>query len=210
MSEFYPLLTRRAKYVGTPKVYGYGRFRAEISEDCQYRCVYCDTHQTDIGGSPTMELDHLRPESKFARLADDPSNLVYSCRSCNRLKRDDWPAGEHECCWVDKEGYVHPFENDRRKFFRLGRGGEVETLQAPAAYVARRLGLNRPLLKRLRLRALLVIEAKAQLAIVIAQIEARLNASPASPDAETLKFCLATLRNQILLLDFFTARKGID
>jgi len=204
MSDFYPKLTRRAKYLGTPKVYGYRKYREEISEDCQYRCVYCDMHQVDVGGEPTMELDHFRPESKFTYLVEEPTNLVYACRSCNRLKWHDWPAGESESCFCGEEGYLQPFDDDRSQYFQLGQNGEIVATQPPAAYVQRRLGLNRPLLKRLRLRAQLVVEARQQLTLLTRDVEARLAAQPDSPEADLLKRCVDAMRIQLELLDFFS------
>jgi hypothetical protein len=208
MSDFFPRLTRRATYTGTAGVYGYRRYRAEVSEDCQYRCVYCDSHHSDIGGEPMMEMDHFRPESKFGHLADDPLNLVYACRSCNRLKGYDWPAGNASECYCGEEGYLDPFQDDRTQFFSVTNLGEIVPLKAPARYIERRLGLNRPLLKRLRLRALMVRESRKLLDELTVELEERLAQQPASPDAGLLRKCVAAFRIQLDLLNFMMAHSA--
>lgn len=204
MSDFFPKLIRRVQYKGAPKVYGYKRYRNEICEDCLYRCAYCDSHEGDIGGAPNMELDHFRPKSRFKALEDDPTNLIYACRSCNRLKWHDWPPGDAEGWLLGEEGYLPPFECDRLEYFRLDADGTIIPLKAPGAYVARRLGLNRPLLKRLRLRKRLVSEAKVLLEALKADLQVRLESEIASEEATLLQQCFAAFELQLALLNLFT------
>lgn len=155
MNDFFPKLVRREAYQGAHGKSGYGRFRQEIAEDCLRRCVYCDCPEEDIGGEPMMELDHFRPEAYFEGLRDDPTNLVYACRSCNGKKRHDWPAGSGEITHVDGEGYLDPFVEQRTMYLRVLRSGFIEPLNPPGAYLVFKLGLNRPLLRSLRKRRIL-------------------------------------------------------
>ena len=178
MNEFFPKLRRRKEYRGKPGVSGHRRFRAEIAEDCLRRCVYCDCAEDDIGGDPMMELDHFRPEALFAHLCDEPTNLVYACRSCNGKKRHDWPAGEGTMTHVNGAGYLDPFTDERQMYFRVAASGEVQPLNPPAAYLVSRLALNRPLLQMLRRRSILRACLKPKIEAAIALLEERIEHSP--------------------------------
>src|SRR6266478_6822060 len=94
--SFFPLLKRRDPYEkkDTGEYYHYTHYRVVIAEDCQGRCVYCDVHEDEIGGRECMELDHFRPYSitEFNHLEHNPLNLHHSCRRCNLLKSNHWPA----------------------------------------------------------------------------------------------------------------------
>src|SRR5438093_993552 len=108
---FFPGLTRRATYARKDdgSYYRYERYRQEIREDCQLRCVYCDIHENECGGIESMHVDHFRPRVHFATLANDPNNLVWTCPGCNRLKSDNWPALGTEESYVGDEGFIDPF-----------------------------------------------------------------------------------------------------
>jgi hypothetical protein len=152
---FYPKLVRRPKYVTKKngKFYVYTRYRLEIAEDCLQRCVYCDAHECEVGAS-IMELDHFRPGglAAFKALLNDPSNLVYSCRSCNGLKRQLWPALGTVYTFVGNEGFVDPFAVNRRRYFAVRANGRIEAKKPPASYMIKLLGLDRTFMRRLRER----------------------------------------------------------
>ncbi len=68
---FFPLLKRRKQYKTKRDgnyYANYNEYRQEIREDCLGRCVYCDRHENEIGGSESMKLDHFRPEKHFTHL----------------------------------------------------------------------------------------------------------------------------------------------
>jgi hypothetical protein len=195
MDKFFPLLTRRKEYVGAKGVSGHRRYRAEVAEDCQKRCVYCDAREVDIGGDPMMELDHFRPEALFDALREEPTNLVYACRSCNGKKRHDWPAGSSEATHVNGEGYIDPFAGDRRTYFRLSDNGDLEVLLPPAGYMIRRMALNRPLLRCLRRRAILLGELRRRISAIVPRLKEEIE--KASPEvAALLRELLAILQLQ--------------
>jgi 5-methylcytosine-specific restriction endonuclease McrA len=87
---FFPRLQRRSNYSvkRTGDFYEYSHYKQEIREDCLGRCVYCDSHENEVGGHECMELDHFKPKKydEHKHLINHPSNLVWSCRGCNRLK----------------------------------------------------------------------------------------------------------------------------
>jgi hypothetical protein len=158
--KFYPKLVRRAKYLtkNNGKFYVYARYRDEIGEDCLRRCVYCDAHEEDVGGDSVMELDHFRPISftEFKHLTNDPQNLHYSCRSCNNLKREYWPARGTAKTYVGTDGFVDPFLVNRLDYFSCQSNGQIKAKTPPAAYMIGLLGLDRPFMRRLRQKRILM------------------------------------------------------
>jgi hypothetical protein len=152
---FFPRVNRREAYC-TKQDGGffanYREYRNEIREDCQGRCVYCDCHENEAGGSECMELDHFRPYSlaEYVHLKNNPTNLVLACCGCNRLKSNYWPARGTPGSVLGDEGFVDPFEEDRREYFAVSASGEITPLRPPAKYIVALLALNRPTRKRIR------------------------------------------------------------
>lgn len=107
-----------------------------------------------------MSLDHFRPKSKYPSLLRAPHNLMWSCRGCNQLKGNDWPAhglpGNPTVNGV--EGYVDPFIEDRRDYFDVTGDGEFIARKSPAAYMIQFLELNRPGVREIRRKRQLVYE----------------------------------------------------
>ena len=99
-----------------------------------------------------MSLDHFRPKSKYPSLLRDPHNLMWSCRGCNQLKDNDWPAhGLPGNPTVNgAEGYIDPFAEDRRDYFDVTDDGEFKPRKSPAAYMIQFLELNRPGVREIR------------------------------------------------------------
>jgi hypothetical protein len=176
---FLPLEKRPAftvKADGSFYSYEYYRqcFRDEIAEQCQGRCVYCDSHEIEVGGRESMEIDHFRPWSRpeFAHLKDDPRNFHHACGRCNRLKGVVWPNCSSETCHDGLVGFVDPFAEDRRLYFNVAADGELICLRHPASYLSRLLQLNRPLLKLLRMRRILRHAVTSYIESVLPEIEA--------------------------------------
>jgi len=179
--EFFAPLGRRAAYSmkkngGEFYSYEYYRehFRDEIAEQCECRCVYCDSHESEVGGRESMELDHFRPWSlpAFAHLKDDPSNLHHACGRCNRLKSAKWPSTSATEPHDGLVGFIDPFADDRRLYFTVSGDGSLLSNQHPATYMVRLLQLDRPLLKLLRLRRILRAEILAYITRMMPEIDA--------------------------------------
>jgi len=162
---FYPKLNRRNPYLTKKngKFYVYSRYRTEIAEDCLQRCVYCDAHEDEVGGASAMELDHFRPSSlaPFVNLKNDPTNLVYSCGSCNGLKHDAWPALGTAGTFIGNDGFIDPFDVDRLKYFAIRSNGRIQGKRPPASYIIGLLGLDRKFMRRLRQRRRLMAQVVA-------------------------------------------------
>lgn len=139
---FFPRLVRRTNY---PSYRSYKRYRQEIREDCQGRCVYCDVHENELGGDDQMTLDHFRPKSfpEFRALQHKPDNLVWACRLCNGNKDSRWPAIGTDGTYDGEKGFVDPFFDDRRQFFDVGTNGTLIPLADPAQWMILNLRLNR-------------------------------------------------------------------
>jgi len=154
-SLFFPRLSRRKQYTKTRngRYYAdYTMYKQEIREDCLGRCVYCDSHENETGGAESMDLDHFRPKkyAEFAHLTNDPHNLVWACRGCNRFKGSHWPAIGTEGTVKGEEGFIDPFAENRLDYFQVFPGGKVDSIKPPGNYIIKLLALNRFSRKRLR------------------------------------------------------------
>ncbi len=151
----FPPIARRQNYLTTQRgtyYADYQTYRQEIREDCLGRCVYCDSHENETGGQESMQLDHFRPKKypEFDHLKNDPNNLVWACCGCNRLKSSHWPALGTPDTVSGVEGFIDPFQDNRRAYFDILPNGELQSLKPPAGYKIRLLALNRPFKRRIR------------------------------------------------------------
>ena len=151
----FPPIARRQNYIRTQRgtyYADYQTYRQEIREDCLGRCVYCDSHENETGGQESMQLDHFRPKKypEFDTLKNDPNNLVWACCGCNRLKSSHWPALGTSNTVSGVEGFIDPFQDNRRAYFDVLINGKLQPLKPPAEYKIRLLALNRPIKRRIR------------------------------------------------------------
>jgi 5-methylcytosine-specific restriction endonuclease McrA len=194
-NAFFPLLRRRAAYSKRRdgKYYRYKHYRAEIVEDCLRRCVYCDCEEREIGGGTNMDLDHFRPKGLkvFVHLTHNPNNLMYSCKCCNALKSNWWPATGTDNTFVGAEGFIEPFEMDRRDFFGVSKDdGAIRAKQHPASYVIGLLALDRPFLRKLREKRMLSIELTGLVAVLKKQAESFLEGHQGADPKEICRLVL--------------------
>ena len=80
-----------------PSVSDYDRYRSCLRKDFYFRCVYCQSHETEVGPGAKyggFEIEHFRPQEKFSALAARYDNLLWACRACNKEKRHKWPLPE--------------------------------------------------------------------------------------------------------------------
>lgn len=66
----------------------YESFRPWLRDEFTFRCVYCLKRETWGQVTGEFELDHFEPQSIAPDQTLDYSNLVYACRRCNAIKRD--------------------------------------------------------------------------------------------------------------------------
>lgn len=76
-------------------------FLDELRNDFHQRCGYCDLHDSQMWWKEQFEVDHFIPQSVDETKKLDYSNLVYSCRLCNRFKSDKY--SDVEPCFIDPE-----------------------------------------------------------------------------------------------------------
>lgn len=160
--SFFCQLSRRNKYSmrGDGSMYSYRYYREnfqhEIAEDCNMRCVYCDCHESVMGGRDAMQIDHFRPYSipRFEALENNPNNFHHACGRCNLLKNHHWPSTQQDFSHDGSVGFIDPFLELRAEFFCVKDDGTLEPIKPPAHYLIKLLALNRPHLKLLRRRRL--------------------------------------------------------
>ncbi len=210
---FFPQLKRRNNY---PRKKSYNKYRNEIREDSQYRCVYCDIHEIEMSYHPEtrdqrMTLDHFRPQSLYKTLSSDPNNLVLCCPVCNNKKADDWPAyGQPHGGSIDGNvGYIDPFLDNRLEYFEIIFDGTLKSLKPPANYMIRVLLLNRPAMKKIRSRRiqlhenLAALESYFQAEIISVEAEIRLLTNDNAKAKKTRKK-LIQLKTMQLTLETIT------
>ena len=70
----------------------YESHRPWLRDEFDFRCVYCLKRETWGQVTSEFELDHFEPQSLSPNLRLDYQNLVYACRRCNAVKRDQTVA----------------------------------------------------------------------------------------------------------------------
>lgn len=146
--------------------YSYDHFRQhyhhEIAEDCAERCVYCDSHEDEVGGREATQIDHFRPHSlpEFEHLKDVPTNFHHSCARCNNWKRAKWPSKNPDAPHDGRVGFIDPFNDDRRHYFEVQSDGELRAIHPVGDYLIKLFALNRPFLRLQRLRRILRAQIK--------------------------------------------------
>ena len=100
----------------------YHKHKGNLQEDFNHRCGYCDDH--DYFRMTDYQIDHFVPRVQLKTIKPtDYSNLVYSCRSCNRAKWDKWPTGNEKVANDGMKGFVDPCNVEfDKQFSRNGRG----------------------------------------------------------------------------------------
>lgn len=202
MPTFFGALMRRKEYDVDPVsgvYYKYEYYRTVIAEDCQCRCVYCDSHEDRIGGREAMQIDHFRPwnkafgeekERKFAHLKNHPENLLHSCAVCNRFKSARWPTNNPDLPHDDAVGWIDPFLEPRSNFLVVEKDGTVLPCKLLGKYLISTLRLNRPLLKRQRELQQLLDKINVDHGD---KFRATIKNEPNSEHARTAKFALELL-----------------
>lgn len=132
----------------------YAKYRGFLQRDFLYRCAYCERSEAYLGGGDFFTIDHFRPKHKFPDLANDYSNLYYSCSKCNGHKWKSWPSPDLERRGF---GFADPCLEDMYiDHFEEGGSGTLTALTRCGEYTAQHIRLNRPDLlrwRRLRQRA---------------------------------------------------------
>ncbi len=122
----------------------YQRYREPLRFDFYYSCAYCTMSEAEAAGIG-FEIDHYTPQSAAGAVVDY-SNLMYSCRICNRRKTSMVipPAAQadgYKIFRADEEIFDDHFELQYSKLKEKTKIGKITIAAAD---------LNRDALKKLR------------------------------------------------------------
>lgn len=130
---------------GVPIRSAYGQYREDLRRDFFCSCCYCTIAECEAQAI-SFEIDHYKPSKKFPELSKNYTNLMYSCRLCNRYKGDVSATPEQEengdrFVKMDVDVYVDHFDL---------KGAQLSGKTNIGTYSIAFLNLNRPTLVRLR------------------------------------------------------------
>lgn len=76
------------------------RYKPLLRRNFRYTCAYSWVHERPLGGEPTFEVEHFRPECGWPDLRSEYSNLYYVWGPCNRRKGSTWPTPEEAAAGI--------------------------------------------------------------------------------------------------------------
>jgi 5-methylcytosine-specific restriction endonuclease McrA len=130
-------LDYRAERRHSPSGYAsYERYRPWLRDEFDFRCVYCLKRETRGQVTGEFDLDHFEPQSLNPRRQLDYLNLVYACRRCNSVKRDQTVG--------------NPFDLLHSDNIVTRPGGSLHASDHESLRLIRQLDLNSPRLKHWR------------------------------------------------------------
>lgn len=102
----------------------YQDHKANLKEDFQNRCGYCN--DIDTWRNIWFEIDHFVPKPQLLKISEkDYSNLVYSCRSCNNAKRSKWPTNDEQIHNQKNKGFIDPCDDKYNEHFDRNAEGQI-------------------------------------------------------------------------------------
>ena len=121
----------------------YHKYKDDLRKDFNYRCGYCDDH--DFFRSTDYQIDHFVPKTQLKTInLTDYSNLVYSCRSCNRHKWNKWPTGIESISNDGQKGFIDPCDSEYDKQFSRNKRGEIVPITPLGVWMWKALNLGNP------------------------------------------------------------------
>ena len=114
----------------------YERYRPWLRDEFDFRCVYCLKRETWGQVTGEFDLDHFEPQSLNPRRRLDYLNLVYACRRCNSVKRD--------------QAVGDPFNLLHSENIATLPDGSLHATDPETRRLIRQLDLNSPRLKKWR------------------------------------------------------------
>lgn len=132
----------------------YSSYRKTLREDFNYRCGYCDDHDSYRIRSYT--IDHFVPQNpsnfKCTIAPNFYYNLVYACRYCNEAKTNKWPTNDEKTPHNGKEGFIDPVNQEYTDLYKRNSEGRIEPANADddlAKYIIEELKLWKPVHERM-------------------------------------------------------------
>ena len=139
----------------TPRFSHYAAYRDNyLRPDFQYRCAYCLIHEFYFQSGDGGEIDHFRPRHPspalrldFSHLANEYSNLYWSCGKCNRCKGNQWPTDADA---TNGFRFLDPCVEDHDAHWETRPDGTLISKTNTGWYTIRMIRLDRPRLNELR------------------------------------------------------------
>jgi hypothetical protein len=122
----------------------YKHYRPWLRDEFDFRCVYCLKRETWGQVTFDFELDHFQPQSLNPHLKLAYRNLVYACRRCNAVKRDQKVA--------DPSHYL------QRSLVTTQADGTLVTQDVETRRLILQLDLNSPKLKSWRVMWMRIVD----------------------------------------------------
>ena len=183
---------------------GYRRYKPYLQIDFNSRCGYCDELDFWSNGLRGFQIDHFAPKksSLFPHLANEYSNLVYSCFFCNNSKSDKWVSLKHNVSVVNNTGFIDPCSKEYDNHLHRNVKGEILYKSKLGEYIFKELKLGLP-----RRSILWKID---QIQVLIEDVEEALNKSK----KHTTAFKKLKEQHHKLLIEFYKYfkkhRKSVD
>lgn len=114
----------------------YQGYRPWLRDEFDFRCVYCLKREAWGQVTHEFDLDHFEPQSLNPRRRLDYLNLVYACRRCNSVKRD--------------QAVGDPFNLLHSENVATLPDGSLHATHVETRRLIRQLDLNSPRLKKWR------------------------------------------------------------
>lgn len=111
----------------------YRSFKQQVRQRFKQRCGYCGIHESLFpDGEGSFVVDHFRPKNRYPEQANDPSNLVYTCRACNLAKGA-----------LDSDRLVDPNRDRMSEHLRMENSGHIAGITEKGEFTVQVLLLNR-------------------------------------------------------------------
>lgn len=136
------------------KVDHYSDYKPLLAEEGGHQCVYCTIHEGQFGGERNFHVEHFKPQKDFPEYANTYENLFYSCSICNAFKGESWPGDITGA--MDTPGFINPSTTDYNGVFTISKDYAVEASAIAPKYMIECVYLNRPQLKYLRRKEMLM------------------------------------------------------
>lgn len=101
----------------------YHKYKTILKEDFKHICGYCGKNALIF--KEDFQIDHFVPKKVDKSRINDYSNLVFSCRVCNRRKWDFWPTNDRTKPNDGKEGFVDPVTDEFQTHLSRDSNGDI-------------------------------------------------------------------------------------
>lgn len=121
-----PFLYPETQHVRRHAPYGYDTyesFRPWLRDEFLFRCVYCLKREQWGIIKSHYNLDHFLPQARVPEAALDYENLLYTCITCNSVKRDQIVPDPCQCMLhgrviVHEDGSINGTDSESRRLIR--------------------------------------------------------------------------------------------